>query len=352
MSKASAGTLLGTIAGGAAGAYFGGPAGLGIGASTGGMLGGVLGGAFDEPPPVTPTYVDPSLYDTSGYDSISEDAKAKADAAARRGGPTANWGLDDQSRTLALQDRDRQMALADDLDAVLQGKRLSLADQQAKRAEIATANEAQQQAANARGGAGAQIAANRQAMTLGTANQLESAARYNELRAQEEAAARGQLGQILGQTRGQDLDLRKGDIGRSEFDVTAAQQNQAQNDAQQRFFEDLRYKGVAGAAQQNQAYGAAQQGAAGQVLGINAQREQAQSDRDAALTGKLVEAGAGYAAASQAGTKPQTASGGDSGGGGAPVTDEEWNTAWNANAPPTQDEWDSAWHQGGGKKWW
>lgn len=316
------GTLLGSGAGAVAGGLLGGPVGAGVGMSLGGMLGGAVEGAFDDTGPAQAAYVDPSLYDTSGYDSISADAKAKAAAAAERQGPAANWGLDDQSRAMANQTRDRQMALADDLDAYLRGDKASLAELQARRAQIATANEIQQQAANARGGVGAQIAAQRQAATLGVASQLESNARFNELRAQEETAARGQLGQLLGQARGQDLGTREGDQGRSRFDVTTAQQNQAQNDAMTRFYEDLRFKGVQGGAQANQAYGAAQQGAAGQVLGINAQREQAAADRNAAMTGKVMEAGVGYAG----------------------IAAQE-----NKNRPPTEEEWQDAWNKNGGE---
>lgn len=173
-------------------------------------------------------------------------------------------------------------------------------------------------------------------MTLGTANQLESNARYNELRAQEEARWMAQKQGLLEGVAGADLSQRGADQGRSRFDVEAAQTNQAQKDAMQRFYDDLRFKGVQGAAQANQAYGAAQQGTAGQVLGINAQREQNAADRNAAFTGKVMEAGAGYAGLASTNNKP---------GGGAPdpapadpyannqaPTDEEWKNAWDYNA--------------------
>lgn len=298
------GTLLGSGLGAVAGGLLGGPMGAGVGMSAGGALGGAIEGAFDDPEAVTPTYVDPSLYDTSGYDSISADARAAAAAAAKRQGPAADWSLDNQSRDLRMDVRGRQMGMADELDAYLRGDKASLAELQARRAQLATANELQQQAANARGGAGAQMAANRQAMTLGTANSLESNARYNELRAQEEARWMAQKQGLLEGVAGADLSQRGADQGRSRFDVEAAQANQAQKDAMQRFYDDLRFKGVQGAAQANQAYGAAQQGAAGQVLGINAQREQAASDRDAAFTGKVMEAGAGYAGLASTNSKP------------------------------------------------
>lgn len=302
------GSLIGAGLGAGAGAIFGGPVGAGVGMSLGGALGGFVEGAFDDPSAPAAPYVDPAYYDTSGLDSISADAKARADAAAKREGFAADWSMSDQDRALALDARARQMGLADDLEAYLRGDRVSLAEQQRREGQIRAANEATNLAASARGGAGAQILAQQGAQQQQTAAMLQGNREEAMLRAQEEAAARGQLAGLLGQARGQDLSMRGQSQGQAQFDVEAQYRNRDSNDAQQRFYDSLRLQGQQSAAQVKQAQGAASLGSQQTVLGYQAAAEQqkAQSERD--LTAGLVSGGMGVAQLGmQSSSKPASA---------------------------------------------
>lgn len=289
------GTLIGSGLGAGAGAFFGGPVGAGVGTSLGGAVGGFVEGAFDDPSAPAAPYVDPAYYDTSGLDSISADAKARADAAARREGFAADWGMSDQDRALALDARNRQMGLADDLEAYLRGDRVSLAEQQRREGQIRAANEGTNLAASARGGAGAQILAQQGAQQQQTAAMLQGNREAAQLRAQEEAAARGQLAGLLGQTRGQDLSMRGQSQGQAQFDVEAQYRNRDANDAQQRFYDSLRLQGQQSAAQVKLAQGSASLGSQQAVLGYQAAADQqkAQSERD--LAAGLTSGGMGVA---------------------------------------------------------
>lgn len=302
------GSLIGAGLGAGAGAVFGGPVGAGVGMSLGGALGGFVEGAFDDPSAPAAPYVDPAYYDTSGLDSISADAKARADAAAKREGFAADWSMPDQDRALALDARARQMGVADDLEAYLRGDRVSLAEQQRREGQIRAANEATNLAASARGGAGAQILAQQGAQQQQTAAMLQGNREAAMLRAQEEAAARGQLAGLLGQARGQDLSMRGQSQGQAQFDVEAQYRNRDSNDAQQRFYDSLRLQGQQSAAQVKQAQGAASLGSQQTVLGYQAAAEQqkAQSERD--LTAGLVSGGMGVAQLGmQSSSKPASA---------------------------------------------
>lgn len=325
------GSIAGAVLGGTAGAVLGGPLGAGVGMSLGSTLGGAVEGAFDDPSAPPAPYVDPAYYDTSGLDSISVDAKARAAAAANRQGYAADWGMADQDRALALDARARQMGVADDLEAFLRGERTSLAEQQLRRGQIRAANEADNLAAGARGGAGAQIIAQQQAGQQQLTGLLETNQRSAELRAQEEANARGQLAGLLGQARGQDLSMRGQSQDQSRFDVDAQYRNRDSNDAMQRFYESLRLQGEQSAAQVKQAQGAAQQGSAGAVLGYQAAaaQQQAQSDRD--LAAGLASGGMGVAQLGmQSSSKPAPAQSDPYADSRAP-TDEEWKNAWDYN---------------------
>lgn len=301
------GTLIGAGLGAGAGAFLGGPVGAGVGMSLGGTLGGALEGAFEDPKAPQAPYVDPAYYDTGGLDSISADAKARATAAAKRQGYSADWGMSDQDRALALDARARQMGVADDLEAFLRGDRVSLAEQQRREGQISAANEATQLAASARGGAGAQILAQQGAQQAGLVASLQGNREAAMLRAQEEANTRGQLAGLLGQARGQDLSMRGQSQDQARFDVDAQYRNRDSNDAQQRFYDSLRLQGEQGAAQVRQAQGAASMGSQQAVLGYQAAADQqkAQSDRD--LIAGVGSAGSGLAQLGmQSSSKPAT----------------------------------------------
>lgn len=335
------GTLIGAGLGAGAGAFFGGPAGAGVGMSLGGTLGGFIEGAFDDPTAPPAPYVDPALYDTSGMDSISADAKARAAAAAQREGYAADWGMADQDRALALDARARQMGVADELEAFLRGERVSLAEQQRREGQIRAANEADNLAANIRGGAGAQILGQQQAQQQQTASMLQSNREAAALRAQEEANARGQLAGLLGQARGQDLSMRGQSQDQSRFDVEAQYRNRDSNDAQQRFYESLRLQGEQGSAQINQAQGSASLGSQQAVLGYQVAAEQQKQQNKKDLVAGVAGAGSDL---TKLGMQKSSE------GPGPQPTEQEWNDAWDANRPPTDDEWNDAWNQSGGRR--
>ena len=347
---AGTGTLLGTVGGGVVGGVLGGPLGAGLGMSAGSMLGGWLDGAYDPAKPTDPYQVDTSLYDTSGYGSISDAAKQRAAAAQDRIAPTTDWTMADADRALALDTRGRQMGLADDLEAFLRGERSSLAQQQLASGVQRVNAEQANAAANVRGGAGNQLLAAEEARRAALASGLELNAQQGLLRAQEEAAARGQLAGLLGQARGQDLSMRGQSQEQAQFGTQTELQQRAANDRMQQFYDSLRLQAEQGASQAKQAQGAAQQAAAGQVLGLNAAAAQ---DNQQAKRDLVAGASSGGAALTSYGLGNNNAWGQPEKPQSQPATDEEWAASWNAQpGTTTQDQWDNAWQQSGGRKWW
>lgn len=121
-----------------------------------------------------------------------------------------------------------QAALVGRLNSDLNGGQPSLAAQQLAQGQAANNRQALSMAAGARGGAGNQVAALRAAMNAGAAGNQTLNAQQGELRAKEYAQARGELGGVLGQQRGQALQAtgqaadiygqqRGQDIGTSQF---------------------------------------------------------------------------------------------------------------------------------------
>jgi hypothetical protein len=325
------------VAGGAgavAGGLLGGPIGAGIGMSLGSAAGGWVDGAFNGPGDVAAPGVDPNAYDPSAFNSISEAARQKAAAAAARQAPETDWSMADADRQMALHVRNRQLGLADDLEAFLRGERDSLADRQLQAATQRVLQQQNNLAANVRGGAGNQLAAMTLAQRQGLAAQVETERMRAEQRAAEEASARGQLAGLLGQTRGQDLDMRGQSQGQARFGTEATLQAQAQSDAQARFFEQLRLQAAQGAAGVTQAQAEAQQRGELAVLGVNAQREAQAQQNQADAVNNAVEGGLGFAmqeygASKKAGAGPAPApapgpapaTGGDTYGLAGPITD-------------------------------
>lgn len=159
------------------------------------------------------------------------------------------------------QFRGQQMSLADALNQQAMGNGPSLAQSQLRQATEGNIANALAMAASQRGGNPA-LAQRNAAMNVAAANQ-QAAAQSADLRAQEQMAARGQLGQVLSSGRGQDIGLAQGQAelnqganlanqsAVNQFSITGAQlqqqanlanqqaalQQQAQNDAQARFYQ-------------------------------------------------------------------------------------------------------------------
>jgi hypothetical protein len=101
--------------------------------------------------------------------------------------------------------RQKQLALANALEAQASGQAPSAAQTQLQRANELAVKQQMALAASARGGN--PILAQRQAAQNIAAIQQESAGKSAEMALQEQAAARGQLGEILSQSRGQDIGI-------------------------------------------------------------------------------------------------------------------------------------------------
>lgn len=274
------------LVGAGAGAILGGPMGAGVGMAAGGALSGLMSGG----PPQTakPYQVDPALYDTTLLQGMANGfGNTGADWT-----PATDYAMANADRAMSLQARRGQEGLAADLEAVLRGERVSLAQQQLVEGQARAANLSDNLAANARGGAGAQILAQQNAMRQGAASALETNRISGLQRAQEEAAARGQLAGVLGQMRGQDLDTRGGSQGQAQFKTQSELANRAQDNEQARYFASLQLQAQQAVAQTKQAQAAAQQGAYQSSQGLEAQQAQAAYQAQQQRTQGYVNGGA------------------------------------------------------------
>lgn len=260
------------IGGGVVGGIFGGPMGAGVGMAAGSTLNSL----FNSPSPpgaVTPYQVDPALYDTAKMQGLADLYGGRS--YNMQDTPRTDYAMANEDRRLSLMARGQQQGLADELQAVLRGERSSLAQQQLVEGQARAANLSENLAANARGGAGAQILASQNAMRQGAASALETNRMAGLMRAGEEATAREQLGGLLAGMRGQDLGMRGQSQGQAQFLTQTEMAQRAQNNQQAQYFSDLQLRAQQGVSQTQQAQAAAQQGAAQSVQAINAQREQA-----------------------------------------------------------------------------
>ena len=117
----------------------------------------------------------------------------------------------ERDRFLARQARVGQVGLAGALQDTMAGKGPTVAGQQMQQGIAQALQNAGTQAANARGTSRA--LAQRSAIYGGLAAQQQANRDAGLLRAQEQLAARGQLGNVLGQTRMGDISTRGQDIG-------------------------------------------------------------------------------------------------------------------------------------------
>ncbi len=173
-----------TAAGFAVGGVPGAVVGAGYGDEALGMVG--LGETPVSPMPT----VDPRGY-TPGLEYGYTEARRKSLA-----------DMDAQERLRTTEAYERQLALADEYNRVLQGKGMSLAELQMRQGQQQAMQQAAQMAASARGGTAGLLMAQRSAQqqaALGTAGVARDTAM---LRAKEIAEARGQLGGLTTSMRG------------------------------------------------------------------------------------------------------------------------------------------------------
>lgn len=170
----------------------------GLGLATGLVKGAVVGG--DK---VNQTPVDPNAYQYGGSPEATDlwrQELAQRDALA--GG---RLSLDAR---LSDEARGRQSALYDQYGALARGEGPSLAREQMRAGLDQSQQQASQQAASARGGAGNQLLAQRYAQQTGAQLASSAAAQGAQLRAQEQLAALQAQAGLAGQMRQGDLSAR------------------------------------------------------------------------------------------------------------------------------------------------
>jgi hypothetical protein len=124
-----------------------------------------------------------------------------------------------------LEFRQKQMALANSLEAAARGEGPSIAASQLQKANEDAIKAQQALAASARGGN--PVLAQRQAAMNIAALQQENAAKSAELKLQEAQQARAQLGDVLGSARGQDIGVSTSQAG---FEQEATKVNKMAED--------------------------------------------------------------------------------------------------------------------------
>lgn len=240
------GSTLGSIA-------LGGPAGMAIGAAMGGgpsFLGKVFGTGED------PGWLGVGKFNPQGY-QVDESAfrdhgildqrresfgKALYNSTTRNapmvGAATIQRGDSDQMRQ-------RQLSLAQALEDQANGRGPSVAQTQLKQSTDRNLAQAIAMQASARGGSGGGLALRQIQQQRSDVGQ-QAAQQAAILRAQEIQAARGQLGDVLANTRGQDASYA---LNQAQLDQAAGTANQAArmqqaglNDQMERFYQ----QGMAG----------------------------------------------------------------------------------------------------------
>lgn len=298
------GSGVGTVGGAVVGGYFGGPAGAMIGAGVGGALGGIAGGLFDsaDAPEYTPPVVDPANYQYGGsadaYDRAMAQYKSQTNRYQDRAAPELNWDQSNNDYTDAQHARSLQMSEGDRLRLILEGKGgPSLAELQMQRGLATNTAMAQQLAASARGGAGAQMLATRDAGRQAALGGLAVNRDAGIARLQEQQMAGQQYQGLLGTMRGQDYTARAGSLGQQGLVSQNELATRGQNDAMTQAYLSAQTQAMQGRTNAGIALGNAQLGAQTSVQQINATADAAAKQRSDALLGGMVSTGGSVAAA-------------------------------------------------------
>jgi len=285
----TAGSIGGGVAGGALGSSFG-PVGTVAGGYLGSRVGGMIGGMLDDQGnPVgeqaVPTFT-PFSYENTGTDYRGE--RAAADA---RRAPRLDWAQEQADYARQIEARGRQEDLARSLVEAREGKAPSVAALQAQQGLQNAQMQGLQLAANARGGAGAQILAQQGAQRQAALSAQSATREAAIMRAQEIAQARQEEGALYNAMRSGDLGARQQSMGKQGLI--------SQNELATRQMNDARSMGLLHSSIQEQqaALQAGYQNAALQmqgqtaVINANSAAQQAAAARNAGLMGSLIGAG-------------------------------------------------------------
>lgn len=290
------GSRIGAVVGGVGGGIVGGPLGAAAGATVGGWLGGKAEGAMARGAKTIPILnSDNPHYQYGGRQWVEDPndpaggywvsgADYRADHYNALGSFYANRDDTRIDYAQADADRERQLALGQQYQDVIDGKAPSVAQLQMQAGLNQAAQQGLNQAASARGGGA--LLAQQQAQQSAALGQQAAIGQGATLRAQETSAARDSYGQMLGQMRGQ-----------------SAQQAQAQAQArlqseQQRYAQGFGYRQQADTIRQGQrdANIGIQQGNQSAEVALATGQQQAQAQQRAAYA----NAGAGLIGAGAA----------------------------------------------------
>ena len=199
-----------------------------------------------------------------------DNGKAGAAAAQNRAAYNMNMGAANQNYAQQNQAGQMQSGLVNQLTAAANGTGgTTIAQQQLHQGQQAAAANAQGQAAGMSGLAG--VLAKRGAAQAGASGQQATGVQSNILGAQEQLAARSQLGTALTQERGQDYQAQGAQIAQQSMLAQNQNQQQALNDAMSQA-----YMGQQEAAMGNDV-GLAGQAGAGIIGTAQAQNEEQQN---------------------------------------------------------------------------
>lgn len=309
----TAGSIGGGVGGGMLGSAFG-PVGTIAGGYIGSRLGGMVGGMLDDQGnPVGEQSV--PTFTAFGYDHTGTDYRGERGAADTRRAPKLDWAQEQADYNRQLEARGRQEDLARTLVEAREGKAPSVAALQLQSGLQTAQLQGLQLAANARGGAGAQILAQQGAQRQAALSSQSANRETAVLRAQEIAQARQEEAGLYNAMRSGDMASRQQSVGKQGLI--------SQNELAQRHMNDARSMGLLQASieeqrQREQAgFQNAQLQMQGQtaVINANSAAQQAAAARNAGLMGSLIGAGGSVLGA---GVSSGWFKGASGGGGGSP----------------------------------
>lgn len=199
------------------------------------------GTVYAKPPPPPPASVDARLGSrpVDGGETIGGSYGNRiggADDAVNRYRDLAGWTGSQTAPTidnrLSMQSRGYQMGALGLLDQQARGNAPSAAEAMAKRNTDAAINAGQSLASSVKGGAGARVAAMRNAQNMTAQTMGQGAQRAEEARANEIARATGQLASTA-------QGMRQSDMGQAQAQASLEAQQRALNSQDRRFFEGL-----------------------------------------------------------------------------------------------------------------
>lgn len=246
------GKWLAAAAGGVGGFFVGGPAGAAVGAGLGyaaggaaeGAMGGSSGGGTTyKMNPDNPDYhyggqrwvAEPTRRDpragrwVSGADDRADQYNALGQHMGSRDIYDVDYTTADQDYARQQEARAKQMALGQQYQDVIDGKAPSVAEMQMRAGQDATAQQALNMAASARGGGG--MLAAQQAQQANALGQQRVGMEAGMLRAQETAQARDAYGNLLNNVRGGDMSAMGARAGMAQAQTENYREQERQRDA-------------------------------------------------------------------------------------------------------------------------